>query len=173
VIRDIKDVPKTGSCVKIARRSPANDDSAGVLLRYGKDFTCVKTYQDFVFWGYEFISHADISTISLDDRERLHTIAERESWSEIDDGYEFVNEVDTWNQLVKALFNRGSYASFEHEDGTMYLGRIVTLSESKVTLICIDRQFEHETDVTHQSYNDLTAIAVGSPYVEFYATHSN
>lgn len=168
----MKDVRQIGSYVSIVRKSEPDIDTSGVILRYAKDFACVKRFQDFVFWGYEFIGCSDIVSVSLDNREPLRQIAKQESWGAVDDGYEFVTEVDTWGQLAQALFDRGKYASFEHDDDSLYLGRIVTLRESGVDLISVDTQFKHDTEVRYQSYSDLTAIVVGSPYVEFYAIHS-
>jgi len=168
----MNDVHHIGSCVKIARKSEPTNETLGVMVRYTRDFACVKRFQDFVFWGYEFISCSDISAVTLDDRKPLHLIAEQESWDAIEEGYDFAAKVDTWNQLGKILFDLGKYASFEHDDDTLYLGRIVANRESGVDLICVDTQFKHDTDTTYQEYADVTTVVVGSPYVEFYATHS-
>jgi len=124
--------------VKIARKSEPSNASDRVMVRYTRDFACVKRFQNFVFWGYQSISRSDIATISLDDRQPLHLIAEQKSWGKTESGYDFAYEVDIWSQIGKALFDLGKYAFFEHGDDSLYLGQIV----------------------------------VGSPYVEFYATHS-
>lgn len=164
--------PQLGAVVSIARKSEPGSATTGVILRYASDFVCVKLFQDFVYWGFGFIARSDIASIALDDREPLHLIAKQETWGTIEEGYEFVVEVDTWGQLAQELVDRGKYAAFEHDDDSLYLGRIVVLRESGVDLICVDTQFKRDSEIEYQDYSDLTAIVVGSAYVETYAAHS-